>query len=83
MLNDYEKDCFLVLDEMCITEGIVYDVGLKTFLGNVTLPDHEGIANYGIVFMLGGISSRRKQTITLLVILSMAIRLRQLLMRSF
>jgi len=63
MLNDFEKDCFLVLDEMYINEGIVYDVASKTFLGNVTLPDHEGVSNHGLVFMLGGISSRWKQTV--------------------
>lgn len=34
-----------------------------TFLGNVTLPDHEGVANHGLVFMLGGISGRWKQTV--------------------
>lgn len=28
-----------------------------------TLPDHEGIANHGLVFMLGGICSRWKQTV--------------------
>jgi len=63
MLNNFEKDCFLVLAEMYINEGIVYDVASKTFLGNVTLTDHEGVANHGLLFMLGGISSRWKQTV--------------------
>lgn len=31
-MNDFEKDCVLVLDEMFITEGITYDVGTKTLL---------------------------------------------------
>jgi len=42
---------------------LVYDVASKTFLGNVTLPNHESVANHGLVFMLGGISSRWKQTV--------------------
>jgi len=53
----------LVLDEMYINEGKVYDVASKTFLENVTLPDHEGVANHGLVFMLDDISSRWKQTV--------------------
>lgn len=48
---------------MYINEGIVYDVGSKAFVGNVTLPEHEGVANHGLVFMLGSISSRWKQTV--------------------
>jgi len=52
----------LALDEMFITEGITYDVGPKTFIGDVTLPQHQGIATHGLVFMLGGVSSRWKQT---------------------
>jgi len=48
---------------MFLTEGINYDVASKSFIGNVTLPEHEGIANHGLVFMLGGISSRWKQTV--------------------
>lgn len=53
-MNDYEKHCVLVLDEMFITEGITYDVGTKTFIGDVTLPQHQGMATHGLVFMLGG-----------------------------
>lgn len=61
--NNFEKECVLVLDEMFLTEGMNYDVASKSFIGNVTLPEHEGIANHGLVFMLGGISSRWKQTV--------------------
>lgn len=62
-LNDKQTDCVLILDEMFLTEGLIYDVATKSFIGNVTLPDHEGVANHGLVFMLGGISSRWKQTV--------------------
>jgi len=62
-MNDFQKDCVLVLDEMFITEGITYDVGTKTFIGDVTLPQHQGVATHGLVFMLGGVSSRWKQTV--------------------
>lgn len=62
-LNEFEKDCVLVLDEMFITEGINYDVASKTFIGEVTLPQHKGNATHGLVFMLGGISSRWKQVV--------------------
>lgn len=48
---------------MFLTEGINYDVASKSFIGNVTIPEHNGVANHGLVFMLGGISSRWKQTI--------------------
>lgn len=61
--NVYEKDCVLALDEMFITEGYSYDVASKTFVGKVTLPQHSGTATHGLVFMLGGISSRWKQTV--------------------
>lgn len=62
-LNEFEKDCVLVLDEMFITEGITYDVASKTFIGDITLLQHQGIATHGLVFMLGGISSRWMQTV--------------------
>lgn len=35
-LNDAQKECLLVLDEKYITEGLIYDVSSKSFIGNVT-----------------------------------------------
>ncbi|XP_008190218.1 uncharacterized protein LOC103312019 [Acyrthosiphon pisum] len=62
-LNDTEKECVLVLDEMFLVEGLVYDISSKSFVGNVTLPEHNGVVNHALVFMLAGISSRWKQTV--------------------
>lgn len=62
-LNEFEKDCVLVLHKMFITEGITYDVASKAFIGDVTLLEHQGVATHGLVFMFGGVSSRWKQTV--------------------
>lgn len=59
----HEKDCVLVMDEMAITPGTSYDTSLKKYFGNVTLPDHSGLATHVLVFMLGGITSRWKQVV--------------------
>lgn len=59
-LNDTEKECVVVLDEMFLVQGLVYDVSSKSFLGNVTLPEHNGVANHALVFMLAVVSSRWK-----------------------
>lgn len=58
-----ETDCILVLDEAAITPGRIYDMSLNKFFGDVTLPDHNGIATHVLVFMLAGITSRWKQVI--------------------
>ena len=58
-----EKICCLTLDEMCLTACTEYDASLGQIVGGATLPDHEGQATHGLVFMLGGLSSRWKQVI--------------------
>lgn len=58
-----EKHCVLLLDEMSITAACEYDNGDNAFIGNVTLPSHHGEATHALVFMLGGVSSRWKQTV--------------------
>ncbi|VVC30477.1 Transposase protein [Cinara cedri] len=62
-MNDNLKECILVLDEMFLVECVSYDVSLKSFIGNVTLPNHNGVANHALVFMLTGILSRQKQSV--------------------
>lgn len=59
----HEKECVLIMDEMAITPSNVFDVSLNKNLGNITLPNHEGTATSALVFMLGGISTRWKQTV--------------------
>lgn len=58
-----ERDCALVLDEMAITPTSVYDISLNKYLGEVTLPDHTGVATHVLVFMLAGIKARWKQVV--------------------
>lgn len=49
---------------MFITEGIIYDVASKTFIVPLfMLPQHREVATHGLLFMLGGVTSRWKQTI--------------------
>lgn len=61
--GEHERDCVLVLDEMSITPGTVFDSSLNKYFGNVTLPEHTGIATHVLVFMLGGITTRWKQVV--------------------
>lgn len=61
--DTHEKECVLIMDEMAITPLNVFDVSLNKNVGNITLPNHEGTATNALVFMLGGISTRWKQTV--------------------
>ena len=58
-----ERECCLTLDEMSITAGVEFDIRTGSFIGDVTLPGHSGAATHGLVFMLGGLSTRWKQTV--------------------
>lgn len=62
-MSEMERECCLTLDEMSLTAKIELDVGSGTIYGGVTLEGHHGIANHALVFMLGGITSRWKQTV--------------------
>ena len=48
---------------MAITPCIEYDWSISEISGNATLPGHSGPATHGLVFMLGGLSSRWKQVV--------------------
>jgi len=61
--NDHEKECVLIMDEMAITPSNLFDVSSNKNIGKVTLPHHEGTGTSVLVFMLGGISTRWKQTV--------------------
>ena len=58
-----ERFCVLTLDEMSITASVELDNRTGTFVGDVTLPGHSGTATHSLVFMLGGLRSRWKQTV--------------------
>lgn len=64
-----ERHATLMVDEIQLTPGLVYDASSSTVLGAPTLPLADGtlpaecLATHALVFMLGGISTRWKQTI--------------------
>ena len=62
-MNNCEKTCCLTLDELSLTAGVEYDASSGNLVGNVTLPQHTGRADHALVFMLGGITTRWKQTV--------------------
>lgn len=61
--SDHEKDCVLIMDEMAITPANLFDVSSNKNIGKINLPNHEGTGTSVLVFMLGGISTRWKQTV--------------------
>lgn len=60
--KETEKDCMLVLDEMSVIAGNIYDNFTKEMVGQVTLPDHSSKADEALVF-LAGLASRWKQIV--------------------
>lgn len=62
-LPDDAKDCGLFLDEMSIDEAKELCPNNKKWYGCPTLPPSEALATKGLVFMLGGVSHRWKQTV--------------------
>jgi Transposase protein len=62
-MNAQERECCLTLDEMSITASVDFDNRSGNLIGDVTLPGHTGIATHSLVFMLGGITTRWKQTV--------------------
>ena len=62
-MNAQERECCLTLDEMSITASVEFDNRTGNFIGDVTLPGHSGVATHCLVFMLGGITTRWKQTV--------------------
>ncbi|XP_075560594.1 uncharacterized protein LOC142592801 isoform X2 [Dermacentor variabilis] len=63
-----ERHAVLMLDEMQISKGLDFDSSTGTLLGKPTIPLTSNIipescyATHALVFMLGGISTRWKQT---------------------
>lgn len=63
--NLMNRDCIIIMDEISITPRLCYDISTGTYVGNVTLPEHDTteVATHVLVFMLAGISQRWKQVI--------------------
>lgn len=68
-MSTVERHACLMIDEMSITPGLDYDNSSKTVIGIPTLKPSSAsmtalpLATHALVFMLGGISSRWKQTV--------------------
>lgn len=61
-----DKFCGVILDEIKITPGQIFDHSTNTYLGRVTLANQLkqcDIATRALVIMLGGIASRWKQVV--------------------
>lgn len=62
-MADHDKDTAIVFDEMAIQPGINYCTNLDKFIGAITLPKSDGLANHLLVFMIVGLRARWKQII--------------------
>lgn len=68
-MDPKERYATLMIDEIQLTPSLVYDSSSGTILGRPTIPladeslPDDCLATHGLVFMLGGLSSRWKQTI--------------------
>lgn len=68
-MTEYERHACLMMDEMQITPGLIYDPSADAVLGRPTIPLADGslpadtLATHGLVFMLGGVTTRWKQVI--------------------
>lgn len=63
-MQDIEKDCVLLLDEMEIAKGYELDRAEDVVLGGTTLPAKpDEPAHHALVFMIGGLNQRWKQVI--------------------
>ncbi|KAK6186664.1 hypothetical protein SNE40_005950 [Patella caerulea] len=62
-LSEKDRNCVLTLCEIALNAGYQYDKSYSCIRGSVTLPGHSGVATHGLVFTLGGISTRWKQVV--------------------
>ena len=64
--KDIDKDCLIIIDEVAITNGKIYDPADKVYLGSVTLTNDDNIeelADNGLVILIAGIAGRWKQPV--------------------
>lgn len=64
-MNEIDKICLLIIEEVHITKGLQYDPATGSYIGYVTLPNHDFAveADRVLVIMIAGIASRWKQVI--------------------
>ena len=62
-MSDYDKYCMLVMDEMSVKPGYDYDKSTQENIGDITLPNENGVATHGLVLMLAGLATRWKQIV--------------------
>ena len=64
-MEECEKECVLVIDEMSVKERIDYNQHSDEMVGRITLPENNSNqpANHAVAFMLRGLGSPWKQTV--------------------
>lgn len=68
-MEEHERHAVLMLDEIQLSSGLAFDQTTGTIFGRPTLPladgslPHAAVATHGLVFMLGGVTQRWKQTV--------------------
>ncbi|XP_077498707.1 uncharacterized protein LOC144109791 [Amblyomma americanum] len=68
-MQNHEHHAFLMIDEIQITPGLAFDQTTGTVIGKPTVPLSDGslppytMATHALVFMLGGVTTRWKQTV--------------------
>ncbi|KAK8768163.1 hypothetical protein V5799_015371 [Amblyomma americanum] len=67
--NSEERYAVLMLNKIQLTPGLDYDITARSVIGRPTLPSSDPsaetvLATHALVFMLGGIASRWKQSVT-------------------
>ncbi|KAH8022388.1 hypothetical protein HPB51_023810 [Rhipicephalus microplus] len=68
-MKEHGRHEVLILDEIQLSSGLAFDQTTGTVIGTPTLPladgslPHAAVATHGLVFMLGGVTQRWKQTV--------------------
>jgi len=62
-MTHHEIHCMIVLDEMAIKPGEMYDSSTKRMIGLCTFPGHIGLAKKALVIALAGITTRWKYAV--------------------
>lgn len=69
LLEESERHAVLMMDEIQLAKGLDFDPSTGMLIGRPTVPLSNGkmpenaLATHGLVFMLGGLSTRWKQTV--------------------
>lgn len=66
-LSVNERDCAITLDEMKITPKLEYDSLSDRFVGNITLPNHAGIAENALVMNVEWVNNKMETSSCLLL----------------